>query len=334
MLLCLHWLEDGDSRRLVPAGILLGLAILAKGLVPVVLALPVFWFGRRRWRELFLYAGFAVLVAAPWYVLCSLENGLPFLRVFFWEHQFSRLTSEALQHIQPFWFYVPVLLAGLLPWTPLVFLLGRRDFHESALRFLLVWFAFGFLFFSISTNKLPGYLLPLLPALATLTGIRLASARRASWPLAAVAALLAVVPVAGAILPEALNHGITMASIPSMPWWVLGPVAFVAVLSWWLDHAGLRHAAVVLLTASLIAALVSLKLTVLPVVDSTVSARGFWRQVLLSSDQVCIESATRDLVYGLNYYSMDSIPACSQSSRPLHIVQPDDSFPRLVPGDR
>jgi hypothetical protein len=105
--------------------------------------------------------------AAPWYLLCYLRTGAPFLQKFFWEHHFGRFSSEALQHRQPWWFYLPVLLAGLLPWTPLLALLPRAGlWADRRTRLLAVWAGWGLVFFSLSTNKLPGYVLPLVPAVA------------------------------------------------------------------------------------------------------------------------------------------------------------------------
>ena len=161
-----------SASRLLAAGALLGLAVLAKGLVPLALFIPVLWFLRHRIRDLALVILAAIVIAAPWYVLVTLRNGAPFLEDFFWKHHFGRFVSSALEHGQPFWFYVPILLAGLFPWTPLLALLfSARLFQDRRAQFLLAWFAWGFLFFSISRNKLPGYLLPLLPALAVLIGI-------------------------------------------------------------------------------------------------------------------------------------------------------------------
>jgi 4-amino-4-deoxy-L-arabinose transferase len=136
-------------------------------------------------------------VAAPWYLLCYLRNGSAFLDTFFWRHQVGRFATDALQHGQPFWFYAPVLLAGLVPWTPLAVLLLRRKLYgDRRLVFLLVTAAFGFVFFSAATNKLPGYLLPLVPLVAALAGVALDAADRAKILLLACAALLAVVPAA------------------------------------------------------------------------------------------------------------------------------------------
>src|SRR5580698_9410558 len=198
-----------SASRLLAAGVLLGLAVLAKGLVPLALFLPVLWFLRHRIRDLALVFLAAMVIAAPWYLLVTWRNGAPFLEDFFWKHHIGRFVSSALEHGQPFWFYVPILLAGLFPWTPLLALLfSARLFQDRRTQFLLAWFAWGFVFFSVSRNKLPGYLLPLLPPLAALLGIAVAEARARSPKLmallAASAALLCIVPAVSNALPQAL----------------------------------------------------------------------------------------------------------------------------------
>ena len=104
-------------------GALLGLSVLAKGLVGPALAglalLIVCWDRGLRlvvrdllhWRTLAPFAA----VAVPWYALCFARNGTPFLEEFFLLHHLERFATESLQHVQPIWFYVPVLLVGLLP---------------------------------------------------------------------------------------------------------------------------------------------------------------------------------------------------------------------------
>src|SRR5579862_3747048 len=165
----------------VIAGILLGLAILAKGLVPLVLFIPALWFLRHRIRDLAILFVAAAFVAAPWYVLVTLRNGPQFLEEFFWKQQFGRFLTGALEHGQPVWFYVPVLLVGLFPWLPMLALLFTRPlYRDRRAQFLLAWFIWGFVFFSASRNKLPGYLLPLLPPLAALLGIAAAEAQARS----------------------------------------------------------------------------------------------------------------------------------------------------------
>ena len=175
MLLSLDWLQSGSRRHLPWAAALLGVAVLAKGLVPLVLSVPLLWCGRRRWRDLLRLSvwGTFLIVAAPWYLLCYLRNGSVFLWTFFWEQHFERFTSTSLAHGQPWWFYLPVLAASVMPWTPALPLLFRKALYgDTRRRFLLLWLVFGLIFFSLAKNKLPGYLLPLMPPAAALMGMR------------------------------------------------------------------------------------------------------------------------------------------------------------------
>lgn len=157
MILAAEWVATG--RGAWWAGACFGAAILGKGLVPVVLAAPLAWLARERWRDWWKVVVAAIVVAGPWYVLVTWRHGWLFIQEFFIEHHFSRFASGDLQHVQPLWFYVPLLIGMLLPWAPL---LWRGAWRERS--FYAVWLVFGFVFFSLSKNKLPGYLMPLLPA--------------------------------------------------------------------------------------------------------------------------------------------------------------------------
>src|SRR5439155_1574 len=105
-------------------GFFLGLAVLAKGPAAVILfgGAILFWaLFTKRWRDAFrllhpaAIAAFC-LTALPWYVLCARRNP-DFFRIFMIEHNFKRYLTPEFQHIQPFWFYLPVLLVMLLQWT-------------------------------------------------------------------------------------------------------------------------------------------------------------------------------------------------------------------------
>jgi 4-amino-4-deoxy-L-arabinose transferase-like glycosyltransferase len=101
---------------------------------------------------------------------------MPFVREFFFKHHFERMYSGSLQHVQPWYYYVLVMLGALFPWTPLFLLFARRrGCWDGRRSFLLATVLFGFLFFSVIVNKLPGYLLPLLPALFVLLGAEFAA---------------------------------------------------------------------------------------------------------------------------------------------------------------
>jgi 4-amino-4-deoxy-L-arabinose transferase-like glycosyltransferase len=164
-------------------GFFLGLAVLAKGPAAIILSGGAIFFWAlftRRWRDAFRLLHPAALAcfcltALPWYILCARRNP-DFFRIFIIEHNFKRFLTPEFQHIQPFWYYVPVLLIAFLPWTAsflwssigcAIHIARTPRVHPSAL-FLITWTAFCVLFFSISQSKLPGYILPAIPAIGLL----------------------------------------------------------------------------------------------------------------------------------------------------------------------
>ena len=335
MLFGLRWLSTGDRRQLLFAAPLLALAVLAKGLVPLALALPMLWAGRRRMKDLLhpLPVALFLLTAVPWYVLCALRNGRVFLDVFFGEHHFTRFFSGVALHPQPFWFYLPVLLAGLFPWSPMVLTLFRKKiYRDPRCRFLLLWFLFGFVFFSASRGKLPGYLLPLFPALAALVGIALDELKSARWLLAASGLTLTLIPVASRVLPDALAGGLSRSAITGWDWRVALICAVLAAWLWWLDNSGRRGAAIGLLFAAAVAGVLYGKVVALPEVDRLVSARPLWKAVAADPARVCVDNIHRNWRYSLNYYSVTPLLECSESPRPVRIEQLPDLPPAAVPG--
>jgi 4-amino-4-deoxy-L-arabinose transferase-like glycosyltransferase len=333
MLLALPWVGRRDARHLPVAAALLGLAVLAKGPVALVLAVPL-CLRFRSARDLVqprVVAPFLV-VALPWYLLCYLRNGKVFLHDFFVVHNFERFTSNALMHVQPWWFYLPVLAGLLLPWFPLLFLLGRRAAWRDPRRlFLLAWVVFGMVFFTAATNKLPGYLLPLLPAAAALMGLALneAEAAHVGPLLACCAILLAAFPMAARMLPAALAAGLLKAPLPAFQaTWLLAGV--VAATAWLLESRARRLAAVLLIAAGATAGTVYLKRVAAPELDRTVSARALWRQISGRADEVCVGQIERNWRYGLNYYSGTPLPECSEQTRPWCVHQSPGRPPDLA----
>ena len=304
MLLALPWIGRGDERWLPLVAALLGLALLGKYAVAAVLAAPL----AIRWRSFGdllrpRVAGVFALVALPWYLLCFARNGKAFVQVA-WEHQFGRFTSGALGHGQPFWYYLPVLAGLLLPWTPLVGLVGRGARGGDRRRvFLLVWALFGLIFFSLSTNKLPGYLLPLCPPLAALMGLGLAETPRARGWLAACALLLASFPLAAPMIPAALVDGLRRTIHAGVQWLWLVPAAGLAVAVWVLDTRGWRLAATAVVAIGAAAGAVYAKNAALPAADRLASARPLWHDIESRSGEVCMDRLKRDFVYGLGYYA-------------------------------
>src|SRR2546423_1679904 len=176
----------------------MALAVLAKGLagialVILILVIYMIWIRRARsinWREALIGLVVFSLIAATWYVPVTLRHGGEFLFEFFVRHHFERFTSNEFGHPQPFYFFLPVAIAGLLPWPAFLLpaiarlkrLQPRRDPRHALLAFAWVWAAVIILFFSFSGSKLPGYILPAFPALAIIVGFEVegfvAGARR------------------------------------------------------------------------------------------------------------------------------------------------------------
>jgi 4-amino-4-deoxy-L-arabinose transferase-like glycosyltransferase len=155
-------------------GFFLGLAVLAKGPAAIILSGGAIFFWAlltKRWRDAFrlfhpaALASFC-LTALPWYILCARRNP-DFFRVFIIEHNFKRYLTPKFQHIQPFWYYFPILLIGLAPWF--IWLIWHAlpvarkqiaDLHWPIEIFVVSWAIFPLLFFTLSKSKLPGYILP------------------------------------------------------------------------------------------------------------------------------------------------------------------------------
>ena len=320
MLLAMPWVARRDTRQLPAAAAMFGLAVLAKGLVPLALAAPLL-LGRHvrdwlRWRVVLAF----LLIALPWYALCYWRNGWAFIHDFFVVHHFSRVTSNALMHGRPVWFYLPVLVAGLLPWTPLLGLMARRKAYRDRQRvFLAVWVLVVLVLFSISINKLPGYILPLLPAAAALMALALDELPDARVWLAACAALLVAFPITAQLLPAAVLNGLSRAPRPSVQAVWLAPIA-VALLAWLLEARGKRIVAVLVVAAGAALGIGYVKALAAPELDRSVSARGLWREIGGRATDVCIGNVKRDWEYGLNYYSITPLPNCDREPRPLQVL--------------
>jgi 4-amino-4-deoxy-L-arabinose transferase-like glycosyltransferase len=194
---------------------------------------------------------------------------------------------------------------------------------------MLVWALFGLVFFSAARNKLPGYVLPLVPALAALAGIALAEQKRARWVLVATAAMLVFVGPIAAILPDALAAGISRSLPPAFHWTWLLP-ALVCPVVWYLDAAGQRGAAVALLAVCITAGAIAIELRTFPELDRVASARPLWQTIAPIRDRVCVARLHRSLRYGLNYYSVVPLPDCREEPREVEINQEPGEVPRLV----
>jgi 4-amino-4-deoxy-L-arabinose transferase-like glycosyltransferase len=184
----------------------LACAVLSKGLIGIVLpgAVLVLYTLIERdwnlWKRLHLFRGslLFLLLAAPWFIAVSRANP-EFFQFFFIHEHFDRFLTKVHDRYEPWWWFIPVLALGILPWLLVMVdaLLGAwktapgQAERFKTKRYLLIWTVFIFVFFSKSDSKLASYILPIFPALALLIGARLTqiSARRAFWMLLPVAFL-------------------------------------------------------------------------------------------------------------------------------------------------
>jgi 4-amino-4-deoxy-L-arabinose transferase-like glycosyltransferase len=326
LLISLRWVDAEPRPRPDWAaasitGALLGIAALAKGLVPIALFALGAWMLRRRWRELAIIAGVCLVVAAPWYALCTMNNGAAFLYEFFWRHHVERFVTESLQHVRPWWFYIPVLLAGIFPWTPLYSLLRPSLAIDARLRFAGIWTALAFIFFSAAQNKLPGYMIPLLPFVALLLGLSLAWARKTRLPLFACALLTALSPAIVNLLPEALAVGLSRSAWPKAAWGWAAPFLALAILSLWLELRTWRTDALLIAAIAAMAAIVYIKAKALPVIDRTVSVRPFYQRHAIWLEGACLQDVRREAAYGLAFYAGHTFPPCGSGFSTPKVMQ-------------
>ena len=323
MLIGLAWVAKRDTRLLPLAGALFGLAVLAKGPIGLILAAPL----ALRWRHLPDWLNYRVLlpfsaVSLPWYLLCYLRNGPPFLNEFFWRHNFGRFTSPELQHGQPWWFYLPVLAVLFLPWTPVILRYSWRGIpNQPGGLYLALWALWPLLFFSISVNKLPGYILPALPAFALLAAIGLAEAPAAGAWLAGSALLTAAFAAVGPMIDIG---GIARGLYPVFTLvWLVAPAA--AVAAWFLSARGKRLAAVAVVAVSTSIGIADLKLEI----GRKFFARELSMQVKPRMSETCVGRIDRSWRYGLNYYVRNPLPDCDTTERPLRLQQSAAEPPRI-----
>lgn len=168
----------------------LALATLSKGLIGLVLpgiALVLYTLWQRDWalwKHLHLGKGLVLflVITAPWFVLVSRANP-EFARFFFIHEHLERYTTTTHERVEPWWFFLPLLLIGAMPWMwNSITALFRPGFAQietgprtfDSVRFLWIYVIGVVLFFSVGQSKLPPYILPVYPALALLIGRQLA----------------------------------------------------------------------------------------------------------------------------------------------------------------
>jgi 4-amino-4-deoxy-L-arabinose transferase-like glycosyltransferase len=232
------------------------LAVLTKGIVVFVLAggtLIAYSAAERDlrpWRRMHLTLGLPLFLAltVPWFVVVSLRNA-DFATFFFVHEHFQRFLTKEAQRVEPWWYFLALLIVGALPW---LLSLARgaaaawRDtglnFNFKPLKFLLLFCALTLVFFSISSSKLATYILPMFPILAAFTGVAVLRSGFLSRA-AGVGAGLALLLAAGLLVYSRHRDGFI--PMEAVAWAVAGAGAALAsvAVSWWRSGQGIAATA-------------------------------------------------------------------------------------------
>jgi 4-amino-4-deoxy-L-arabinose transferase-like glycosyltransferase len=212
-----------DERRwMLVAWATAALAILSKGIVVGVLtgaSLIVYSCierDMRPWRRLHAAVGVPLfaLIAAPWFIAVSMRNP-DFPEFFFIHEHFARFLTTVHQRVEPWWFFLPPLLLGVLPWARGLIggvLHGWRDAGPSPnsqfkpLRFLLIFAVFTLVFFSASGSKLAPYIQPMFPPLAAVVGVYFAQRGGLLRSMAVITAILVSLVAVGVLIYSAIHN--------------------------------------------------------------------------------------------------------------------------------
>jgi 4-amino-4-deoxy-L-arabinose transferase-like glycosyltransferase len=178
-------------------------------------------------------------------------------------------------------------------------------------RFLAAWVLYGLLFFSVAQNKLPGYVLPLMPPLAIVLAVALEKASAPQWWLAACGLLLVALPSIAAMLPDALLAGLRNAPLAFRSGL---PFVVAAAVAWWLTWRQRPSLAVLTVAAAVFFGVVYVKRMAFPQLEQRVSVRAFCRANGPRLAGACLDHVRRDWEYGLNYYGGRALPECEGAS--------------------
>jgi 4-amino-4-deoxy-L-arabinose transferase-like glycosyltransferase len=335
MLAWYAWYEGRARSYLVLSFFFLGLGVLAKGPVALLLALLIvvlfaaLTHDFETLNETFWIPGIAIFLAVglPWYIAVQLKNP-EFFRVFILQHNLERFGTNLYHHAEPFWYYLPVVLLALIPWTIFVVVavsktiaVWRKEKNEKKeLRsaedlnlFLIIWLIAPVLFFSISQSKLPGYIVPALPAGSLLVAeyIRRHSSR--SEPVHILQIMIHSIVACAPLVPALMIQYILLQH--RIPWSnarvsMAFSAACAVIMALTLKVSGLRMLRFVTLVPVVL--IVGLVLRVgAPAVDATLSARPLANEIerlrpkletQSQTMQVAVFEAPRETEFGLAFY--------------------------------
>ncbi|HKM47733.1 MAG TPA: glycosyltransferase family 39 protein [Terriglobales bacterium] len=367
------WYESERHVYLAAFYLLLALGTLAKGPVAPALAaviIVLFVAVKRDWRAIprtLWIPGIALYLAVmlPWYIAVQMRNP-GFFRFFILEHNLARFSQNVYHHHQPFWYYLPVFLLAMMPWTLVLILAiterarliwaeGKEAFsspENSWPLFLLIWMLVPVVFFSASQSKLPGYILPAVPAGALLAAEYLAARRGETGPgddkkfspwFAAAHGVLCGLLIFAALSAASIasNHRLlwgTGALVAA----AIAAVFALAIIAALLSRSGLR----LLSRATMFAVVVSVAAIIrlaAPVIDATQSARPIAARIRAFSHEavpIGLYQVNRLREYGLEFYLNRPAQKYEEGNIPLaaHVVVAaqgtQSQVAQLVPGRR
>jgi 4-amino-4-deoxy-L-arabinose transferase-like glycosyltransferase len=359
------WHETGEKKFLAIFYASLGIGMLAKGPVaPALAAVIVLGFAAAKgewvWVKRTLWIPGIVLFLAvwlPWYAAVQMRNP-EFFNVFILQHNFARFGTNLYHHPQPFWFYLPVSLVELIPWAAIIVAAiveiagswrtqGRKfaQSQDAFSVFLLIWLVVPILFFSISHSKLPGYILPALPAgtLLVTEFLRRHVSQHPGALLTLVHAVVAALPVIPALMIQYIlfQH--------KLPWGQATVIstgfalALAAGIFFTLrSQPGWKVLRFVTLIPVAVAVAAMLRIGA-PAVDSSLSARPLATQIQRMENNslpTAVYKVSRETEYGLAFYRNHNVERYETGNIPEgeHVVvapmASESSIAKLVAGRR
>ena len=360
------WYETGKKFWLFDLYFFGAFATLAKGPVAPFMALAIimaFLGLRKEWsalRRTIWLPGVLLYLAMvlPWYIAVQRRNP-SFFREFFLQHNLERYTTNLYQHHQPGYYYLIVLVLGLMPWTALALralwdalrdsvaewkarrhprrYVGHIRAGDAFPEFLVLWAAFPVVFFSFSGSKLPGYILPSIPPLAILTGDWLFRVRRRGlppWLLNTHAALTGMLTFVLLLCPQYMVFQKLIPAPRTFAWTAaLGLLASLAVI-FVVRFYGVRRLRAITLVP-LVGCLFFLLGLNGQLLDLNYSARPLAREITAAAPEihdVAMLDVRRDLRYGVAFYRNQDIEQYREDGVPdeEHIlVVPTRDAPEL-----